>query len=251
MAAHVPRVYLPQTLAVGDTLSLPAAKQHHLATVLRLSTGKNLKLFNDSSHEYDACITQASRKSLDIEIVGSSTPARESPLAITLLQSIASGERMDYALAKAVELGVDRIRPVFSDNGKVKLAGNRLAKKHRHWQAVVESAAEQSGRLVCPPVETPDKLSTAVTRRATNALGVILAPDASTPLPAFANHTHVEVLIGPESGLSAREIETARDNGWRGTLIGPRVLRTETAGPAAISVLQTIAGDFATANASD
>ncbi|NNC23424.1 16S rRNA (uracil(1498)-N(3))-methyltransferase [Salinisphaera sp. USBA-960] len=245
MAAHVPRIYLPQPLSVDDTFNLPDAKRHHLATVLRLAPGDRVTLFNDSSFEYDARIETATRKTLAVHVVDYAAPPRESVLEMTLVQSILGGDRMDYALAKAVELGVQRIQPVFADRGKIKLTGQRAAKKHDHWQAVVEAAAEQSGRLIRPAVAAPDKLATTLGWLASDRTGLVLAPTSTAPLATTAIAGAVDLLIGPESGLSQTEVKTAHEHGWHDTSLGPRTLRAETAGPAAISVLQAVAGDFA------
>lgn len=244
MATHVPRIYVAESLAVGESISLPEAKRHHLVTVLRLAPDDPIRIFNDSGYEYSAVVERATRKTLDVSITDSTASAHESPLDVTLVQSIAGNDRMDYALAKAVELGVGRIRPVFADNGKVKLSGERLTKKHRHWQSVVEAAAEQSGRLICPVVEPPSRLMDALSQKDADALGLVLALEAAESLAGQPISQRVELLIGPESGLSPREIESARTNGWHDVTLGPRVLRAETAGPAAIAALQTLAGDF-------
>lgn len=242
---HVPRVYVSAPLAAGDTLTLDDAKRHHLATVLRLSTGAPVTLFNGDGHEYDGRIDHADRKRMTLAVKAARTPQRESPLSITLWQSIARGDRMDFALEKAVELGVTAIRPVFTERGKVKLEGDRLAKKQAHWQAKVESAAEQSGRLICPEVAPAAPLLQALLDRANDSLGLILAPSANQSLATIARLQRIDLLIGPESGLSEREIETAKKAGWQPITLGPRVLRTETAGMASLAALQSLWGDLA------
>lgn len=245
MTGHVPRIYLPQPLAVGDTITVPDAKRHHLATVLRASPGDGVALFNDSGFEYLARVAEVTRKTLNLFISDRTEPARESNLSITLVQSILGGDRMDYALGKAVELGVARVQPVTADNGKLKLNGERLSKKHAHWQAVVEAAAEQSGRLVCPSVAAPEPLRAALGSRPDDTTGVILALQGGSALTTLPADTAFSLLIGPESGLSDAEIQLASDYGWHEVTLGPRVLRAETAAPAAIASLQAVVGDFA------
>lgn len=243
--AHVPRVFVDGPLAAGETVELAEAKRHHLATVLRLKAGAPVTLFNGDSHEYAARIDHADRKRMTLAVEAQYSPQRESPLSITLYQAIARGDRMDFALAKAVELGVTAIRPVFTERGKVKLDGERLARKQAHWQAVVESAAEQSGRLVRPPLETATTLSQALTENDdAHRLRLMLAPTATTGLHATPKQEHIALLIGPESGLSDNEIDTANAAGWQAVTLGPRVLRTETAGMAALAALQSIWGDL-------
>lgn len=244
-AKHVPRVFVAQDLAAGDTITLPQDKRHHLTTVLRLAAGDGLILFNGDGAEYAARLTRADRKRAQAHIDARTSPHRESPLAITLLQAVARGDRMDFALAKAVELGVTAIQPVFTARGQVKLDGERLAKKQGHWQRIVESAAEQSGRLICPAVHEATALATQIDNPPLNACRLMLAPEAQTSLAAQTPATRIALLIGPESGLSNNEIERAAAAGWQALALGPRVLRTETAGMAALAALQTAWGDLA------
>lgn len=243
---HIPRVFVDQPLAVDDIVTLADDKRHHLTTVLRLSDGAELMLFNGDGHEYAATIDQAGRKTLTVAITEQHTPTRESSLEVTLVQAIARGDRMDLALAKAVELGVTRIQPLFSERGQVKLDGERLAKKQDHWQRRVESAAEQSGRLICPAVAPAMNLATLLdTVPGPDTLDLMLAPTATQSLGQIVACHRVRLLIGPESGLSDNEIERAAAAGWQALALGPRILRTETAGMATLAALQTAWGDLA------
>lgn len=245
--AHVPRVFVDVPLQAGVSLALDADKRHHLAVVLRLNTGAPVTLFNGDGHEYSAHIEQASRKTMTVVIDSAAQPARESPIDITLIQAVARGDRMDFALAKAVEIGVNHIRPVFAERGQVKLTGERLARKHAHWQKVVQSAAEQSGRLICPEVAPACTLATLLGApdNSDDTLRLMLAPGARHGLAGCNPAQRVALLVGPESGLSEREINTATTQGWTAISLGPRVLRTETAGMAALAALQTAWGDLA------
>ncbi len=240
---HIPRVFVDSALDVDQTLELAEAKRHHLATVLRLGVDAPVTLFNGDGHEYRARIVQADRKRMTLAVETRHSPERESSLSITLYQAIARGDRMDFALAKAVELGVTAIRPVFTERGKVKLEGERLTKKQAHWQAVVESAAEQSGRLVCPALHTAARLSTCLDSDRDH-LRLMLAPTAPAGLASTTPHKRVALLIGPESGLSEPEIDTAATAGWQPITLGPRILRTETAGMAVLAALQSLWGDL-------
>src|SRR5699024_1634700 len=157
--SHTPRVFVDMPLTVGATVDLPDDKAHHLHKVLRLTSGAPVTLFNGDGNEYDARVTHSERKVVTLSIDGCDQPQRESPLTITLAQGIARSDRMDFAIAKAVELGVHSIQPLFTARGKVRLDGARLQKKQAHWQRVAESAAEQSGRLMRPRVEPACRLA--------------------------------------------------------------------------------------------
>lgn len=241
---HIPRVHVDLPIAVGTPLVLPEAKRHHLITVLRKRAGDRLVVFNGDGAEYEARLVRADRKQAEAEISTARRPERESPVAITLIQAIARGDRMDFALAKAVELGVTRIEPVFSERGQVKLEGERLAKKTEHWQRVVESAAEQSGRLICPALAAPMTVADRIGRPIDAAIGLMLAPEAGTGLAELSPKASAALIIGPESGLSNAEITAAETAGWQGLRLGPRILRTETAGMAALAALQSLWGDL-------
>lgn len=240
-------MFVDRPLRVDEqSFELADDKRHHLITVLRLGAGANLVLFNGDGGEYSARIHQADRKTLRVVIESHSTPRRESKLDVTLLQAVARGDRMDFALAKAVELGVTRIQPVFTALGQVKLDSERLTKKTRHWQRIVESAAEQSGRLICPTIGLAMNLVDLLSQPAeSDRLCLTLAPTASCSLRAMPAAERVTLLVGPESGLSPDEIDRAGAGGWQALSLGPRVLRTETAGMAALAALQTIWGDLA------
>lgn len=244
---HVPRIFVDQPLHIDDTpIALSDDKRHHLATVLRLGAGAELVLFNGDGYEYRASIGQADRKTLAVIVQSRAAPIRESSLDIALVQAVARGDRMDFALAKAVELGVTRIQPVFTELGQVRLNGDRLARKQDHWRRIVESAAQQSGRLICPPVEPAEHLADLLGAPLDEThLHLMLAPGASCSLGRMPHARCVKLLIGPESGLSPGEIAQATQHGWQAIALGPRVLRTETAGMAALAALQTIWGDLA------
>lgn len=241
---HIPRIFVDTALAVGQTITLPDNKCHHLVTVLRAAVDDALILFNNDGHEYAARLCHADRKSCQAVIEQQNTPRRESPLHITLLQAIARGDRMDFALAKAVELGVNAIQPVFTQRGQVKLSGQRLSKKQSHWQRAVEAAAEQSGRLICPPVYPATSLQEQLYTPPEVECHLMLAPQAQYGLADKPAAQRIALLVGPESGLSQGELDQAHAQGWQALGLGPRILRTETAGMAALATLQTLWGDF-------
>ncbi len=236
--SHVPRLFVDQPPVAGALLILEADRRHHLLRVLKRSAGDPVRLCDGADREYPAVIEGEGALR-----VGPAEPVcRESPLAITVVQGIARGERMDYTIQKAVELGAAAIQPVFTRRCGVKLAGERLQRRRTHWQAVARSAAEQSGRTRLPAVAEPVPLETWL--HGGPHQGYVLdpaAPAAAAPPPADAR---MVLLVGPEGGLDAAELKAAQAAGLGGLRLGPRVLRTETAALAALAVLQSRYGDF-------
>ncbi|MGD9020296.1 MAG: 16S rRNA (uracil(1498)-N(3))-methyltransferase [Lysobacterales bacterium] len=238
------RVYTTRMLAVGDSIALEQRVAHYLSRVLRLGGGDEITLFNGDGRDYPAVLRRDRRGDLCAGITGSVEPASESPLAITLVQATGRGERMDHALQKATELGVARIQPLTSERVGVKLDSKKRGRRLEHWQGVVISACEQSGRATVPRVLPLIGLEKWL-REGRPALRLVLDPQAVQPLSAVEPADgSVAIVIGPEGGFSDREIEAMRAAGVKPVSLGPRVLRTETAGPAAIAVLQALAGDF-------
>lgn len=242
----MPRFYCPALLSPGGILSLPEVVAHHVH-VLRLQAGAEVTLFNGDGHEYRASIVQLGKRQVDVHVVGQQQAARELPYPIALAQALPEGSKMDWIVEKAVELGVHAILPVASERCVVRLAGDRAEKRRQHWEAVVIAASEQCGRntlATVAPVTSFDK----VLEQAARPL-ILLSPRASTSLPDWArDHTPqpVSFLIGPEGGFSPREEAAALAGGAELLSLGPRVLRTETAALAAISVLNSHWGGFAT-----
>jgi len=238
------RIYSPQSLVSTETVELTGQAGHYLARVLRLSPGDPVILFNGDGWEYEAEVLEVQGRCVIVRLGQSRQMGNESPLKITLVQAISRGERMDYSLQKATELGVHRIQPVNSQRVEVRLDEKRKAKRLAHWQAVVISACEQSGRAVVPEVLQPCSLNDwlAVTDLSPS---LILDPGAEMKLSAFSDVTQaMSLLVGPEGGFTKSELEHAKALGVKAVSLGPRVLRTETAGPVAIALLQAIAGDF-------
>lgn len=242
---RIPRIHVPAPLRSGSIVTLPEAAANHVARVLRLKPGAQLVLFNGTGGEYQAVLERLNKHQVDVAVGDAIDREAESPLHITLAQGISRGERMDYTIQKAVELGVNHIVPVFCRRSVVNLQGERLDKRVRHWQGVVNSACEQCGRnrlpLVSEPVDLDDWL-----RRDTAELKLILHPEAPLDLTGVAPPTGpVSLLIGPEGGFAPEEFTQAQDAGYIGLRLGPRILRTETAAVVALSVLQTLWGDLA------
>lgn len=239
------RSHLAQPLCVGDTVTLPEGVATHLIRVLRLQPGDACVLFNGDGRDYQARLANVGKREACADIVGVRQADNESPLRISLLQGIARGEKMDWILQKATELGVARILPVSSERSEVKLDAQRADKRLAHWREVVISACEQSGRAVVPEVLAPQALALAAA--GCDGHGFLLDPGAEASLASLRDRPPglCTLAVGPEGGWSPRDQEQLRAAGFTGLRLGPRVLRTETAGIAAIAALQAIAGDLA------
>lgn len=239
---RVIRACVDAPLAVGGRIALPEDAAGHLVRVLRLGAGDACVLFNGDGRDYDARIVSVGKKSVGVEIESMREVRNESPLRIVLVQGIARGEKMDLILQKATELGVAGFVPVHGERGGVRLDDERADKRLRHWRSVVASACEQSGRARIPDVAAPRALADALS--ALPSLRLLLDPDATQPLPSDVGDDGCALAIGPEGGWSASDHATLHAAGFAGARLGPRVLRTETAGLAAIAALQARAGDF-------
>jgi 16S rRNA (uracil1498-N3)-methyltransferase len=244
MTVRQSRVYTAQSLDSVNSIELTGPTSHYLTRVLRLSKGAPIILFNGDGRDYSGEICEIQRQSVLVRLVDSQVAATESALNITLVQAISRGERMDYSLQKATELGVVCIQPILSSRVGVRLKEDRMAKRLVHWQGVVVSACEQSGRAVIPEVKKP--LSMAQWLDVVDeSPRLVLDPTADNTLSSISmTGNAVSLLVGPEGGLTAAEIEEVSLRGVKTVSLGPRILRTETAGPAAIAVLQAIAGDL-------
>lgn len=243
---RIPRIYQDLPLASGSPLQLDAQATAHLTRVLRLRPGDELVVFNGGGGEYRARVTQIERRAAQVELGEFVDCSLESPLEVVLLQGVSRGERMDYTVQKAVELGVSRIVPVLSERTVVNVKGEREEKRRAHWQAVVRSACEQSGRNRVPQVAAICSFGeclSAVTGE--DALKLVLHHRAETSLNEMTPAAgRVVLLIGPEGGLAPAEISAAQAAGFLPLRLGPRVMRTETAAVTALSVLQWLWGDF-------
>jgi len=239
------RCHVDMPLAVGVSLALPESAAAHLVRVLRLGEGDPCVLFNGDGHDYAARIVEAGKRTVSVRIDSMQAVASESPLAITLVQGIARGEKMDLILQKATELGVARVMPVLAERTEVKLDAERTAKRMSHWQSVIVSACEQSGRARVPALEAPATLSAAAASLESDCMKLTLDPQGEQSLKRVRVPTAgLAIAIGPEGGWSPRDRQTLQAAGFEGLRLGPRVLRTETAGLAAIAALQARFGDL-------
>ena len=241
----VPRFYVPQQIASNTPLLLPDNAAHHAAHALRLRVGDAVVLFNGQGGEYAAAITAIGKREVTVAVGAHDPVERESPLDITLVQAVSSGDRMDLTIQKAVELGVRRIVPVESERCVVRLKGERAEKRMAHWRQVVISACEQCGRNRVPELHGLASLEVWLAAERSDAQRWVLLPGAETPLRELPRPGGpIEVLVGPEGGFTAAEAAAAQRAGYRPLRLGPRVLRTETAAPALLAALQALWGDF-------
>ncbi|MGI2095869.1 16S rRNA (uracil(1498)-N(3))-methyltransferase [Shewanella glacialipiscicola] len=241
---RVPRIYQSQPLIINQSLNLDEDGAAHIGKVLRMGNGEHISLFNGDGNDYLAEIIDAGKKSVMVNIISVEANLTESPLNLHLGQVISRGDRMEFTIQKSVELGVNTITPLFSDRCGVKLNGERLEKKIQQWQKIVVSACEQSGRSHVPEVRPAMDLHDWCSEP-TSALKLNLHPRAAHGINGLdLTHTRVRLLIGPEGGLSAEEIAMTETHHFTDVLLGPRVLRTETASLTAITALQLRFGDL-------
>ena len=240
---RVPRLFTSHSLACGQFLELEEAASHYLGKVLRMQPGRELVLFNGQGGEYQAQITGISKKQVTVAVGEFSADDRQSPLQLELAIGVSRGERMDWVLQKATELGVTHITPLLTERTEVKLAGDRQDKKLQHWQQILVSACEQCQRNILPLLSEPRSLNDWLASVSAQHKFVLHHRD-SRGLSDDENVSSVALLIGPEGGLSDQEIEQARAKEFAPLTLGPRVLRTETAPIAAISLVQYRWGDL-------
>ncbi|TNE76686.1 MAG: 16S rRNA (uracil(1498)-N(3))-methyltransferase [Gammaproteobacteria bacterium] len=239
------RVFTDQPLAPGMNVTLEDSVARHLGAVLRLQPGDPVTLFNGTGGEYPATLSRCSGKRVSATIVEFIDADRESPLQIHLGIGLSRGDRMDWAIQKATEAGVSEITPLLTERTEVKLKGDRADKKQRHWQQICASACEQCYRNRLPRLNEPATLSHWLSQAEAEKRFVLHHRGNQSLSHLRSQHiSSVALLIGPEGGLSTAEIEAAIHSGFEPLTLGPRVFRTETAPVVAISVLQSLWGDF-------
>lgn len=237
------RIHHGGALVSGEEVTLDERASRHLSKVLRLGAGDPCILFNGTGGESVATLIHPDPQAARARVADHDPVDRESPLHVTLAQGISRGERMDYTLQKSVELGVAAIQPLFAERTQVKLTGERLDKRMAHWRGVILSACEQSGRTRVPPLHPARSLDDWLAQPRSGT-GLLLDQRAQTGLGRLDLSGPLTLLIGPEGGLSEAERRRARECGFNGVRMGPRVLRTETASLAALSTLQALHGDW-------
>ncbi len=236
------RIFTPQELHNDAVVALEPEPSRHIARALRMSLGDALTLFDGRGGEYPAVITALERHTVTVRTGERQPGLAESPLAVQLGIAVSRGERMDWVMQKATELGVAVIAPLGSEHCTVKLSAGRADKKQRHWQQIVNSACEQSGRCDIPQVQPITALRQWLTT--TDAQRKFILDPGVSASQFGAAVRRVALLVGPEGGFSAAELEAARAAGFQALRLGPRVLRTETAPLAAIALLQARWGDM-------
>ena len=249
MIVRVHRLYSEQALEAGGSCKLSTRNEHYLLHVLRVEAGQQLRLFDGSGAEYHALVRAVSRKAIDIEIcdsVDAQLLLPEPSMATTLAIGVSKGERMDWVIQKATELGISCIQPLQTQRVDVKLSADRWQKKRTHWQDTAISACEQCGRNVIPTIAEPVSLDNWLATDTSGRKFVLRA--GFSPLAQLLNNCtapdRASLLIGPEGGLSASEFDQALQSGFEAASLGPRILRTETAPVVALSLLQALWGDL-------
>lgn len=243
---RIPRLYTEQAIIIGSPLSLDKNAANYLTRVLRLSHNSTVHLFNgqpfDHRSGYFESVLVIEGKNAALNVISFIADDTESPLPITLMQGVSKGDHMDLTIQKAVELGVSDIIPLICERTVVNLKADRLDKKMRHWQGIITSASEQCGRNTLLKLHPPVRFNNI--QLDTNVTGYILQPTSPNQLITDTRPDAIALMIGPEGGFSDDEIQNAIDKGFRDVRFGPRILRTETAAIAAISIMQSHWGDL-------
>jgi 16S rRNA (uracil1498-N3)-methyltransferase len=241
---RTPRIFTDSPLATGGQCELDDNAAQHVGRVLRMQAGQALVLFNGDGKDYTATITESGKKRVAVAVEDAEQNLTESNLEIVLGQALSKGDRMDYAVQKAVEMGVTRIVPLSTERCDVKLKGDREDKRLRHWRQIAISAAEQCGRARVPEIHPVMALPDWFSHTGDCDLRLVLHHRTEQSLGSLAQPSRVALMIGPEGGLSQDEIIAAEASGFMPVALGPRVLRTETAPVAVIALCQWLWGDF-------
>lgn len=249
MSRHIPRFLVSTPLSAGQSVQLDAGASHHLLKVLRRTVGDAAVLFDGSGGEWTATLVEAGRGTAVLQTDAHQQISRESPLEITLAQCISRGERMDYCMQKATELGVTAIQPLWTGGQKV-LNREQVQRRIKHWSGVIQSATEQSGRTRIPVLQPPAVLADWLGASDENSLRLVLDASATTTAGQLCQASAPEsgkitLLVGHEAGFREAEMTDAVAAGFTSVSLGPRVLRSETAAPAMLAMLQVAWGDFA------
>lgn len=237
------RLHTEQRLREGAEVYVSGKRAHYLSRVLRIVSGQSLILFDGSGKDFMAEVVRPGKKEVVLQVGESCVARPESPLRISVVQAIGRGERMDWALQKCTEMGVSSFVPLVSERVEVRIHPDKLERRMEHWRHVIISACEQSGRSVVPAIAAPCSLSDYLATSASSPR-LVLDPEAEKPLAGVGYSEAFEIIIGPEGGFSDAEFEAMKSRQVRPVSVGPRIMRTETAGAVAAAVLQALHGDF-------
>lgn len=240
---RIPRFYESQPMKTGEEITLSDTVVQHVSRSLRMRPGDTLRLFNGDGKEYSASLTAVEKRSARAHITDEHHPSTETDLKVSIGQTLSRGERMDFAVQKSTEMGVSHITPLFSERCEVKLPPERQQKRIHHWQQIAISACEQSGRVTPPEISSPDTLKNWIASQDAE-LKLVLHHHSEQPLQEMVRPASVALLIGPEGGLTEDEVELAIQHGFKPLTLGPRVMRTETAPIAALTLLNYLWGDL-------
>ena len=240
---RISRFFCPELNPNNKTFALPETAHRHAVQVLRLKKGAKIRVFDGRGLEYLAILESVAKRESTVVLGEKVENQNESPLNVTLIQGISRGERMDYALQKAVELGVNKVIPVVTERCNVQLSNGRAEKRLSHWRGVMISACEQSGLSVLTELTDVISIEEDVSNSKSSKC-LVLDPLAKQGFSALEKEQDVSLLIGPEGGLSEQEIQMLTEQNFQAVNFGPRILRTETAAVAAIAVMQTLWGDL-------
>lgn len=239
------RVFVDRPVSAGQQLLLEGSAANHLMRVLRLRSGDALTVFDGSGGEFAARVAQFRRETVVVSVQEHRALERESPLSLTLAQGISRGERMDWIVQKATELGVSRIVPVFTKRSVVRLDEKQAERKLQHWRAIAVAACEQCGRNRIPTLAAPVDFFEVIAPDPSGCDRLLLSPTGDLRIDDLEGvRAEITVLIGPEGGLEDSEHEAAMAAGFKAVRLGPRVLRTETAAVAALTIIQRYFGDL-------
>ncbi len=244
---RIPRIYTDQPLQPGRIVRLPEQAGEHLVRVLRLEIDHPIILFNGDGYEYDAALCIFAKRAVDACISTARLTSRESPLHVTLAQAIARGEKMDWVIQKATELGVSEIVPIITERTEVRLHEDRTERRMAHWLGVITASCEQCGRTRLPKLHEPQKLANWVsTLPSSSGIRLALLPEGEEDLRSLlkVSSTAFTIVVGPEGGFSEQDAAILRSGQFHNLKLGPRILRTETAGCAALAAINALAGDF-------
>lgn len=240
---RIPRFYEAQALAEGLEIDLSDNVVQHVSRALRMKAGEEIILFNGDTFDYKVMLTQVEKRVAKGIVKETQISQSESPLKVSIGQSLSRGERMDFAVQKSTEMGVQHITPLFSERCEVKLPKERQEKRINHWKQIAISACEQCGRTSPPDIPPPSSLENWLSSQQAE-LKLVLHHHSEQPLQEIAQPCSVALLIGPEGGLTEDEVELAVSYGFKPLALGPRVMRTETAPVAALTLLNYLWGDL-------